>query len=84
MSLNKKHELAEVAKIRCRENRKKQTKAESILWDELRNRNFLGFKLNRQFPVFHDILGNETFYILDFYCSEKQLAIEVDGKIHEF
>ena len=35
-------------------------------------------------PVFHDQTGRETFYILDFFCSEAKLAIEIDGKIHEF
>ena len=84
MSLNKKHELVEIAKIRCRENRKKQTEAESLLWEVLRNRKLNGIKFNRQHPIFHDYTGKETFYILDFFCADANLAIEVDGPIHDY
>ena len=54
--------------------RKKQTPAETLLWSLLRNRELNGLKFRRQYPV-----GN---YILDFYCPEKKLAIEVDGGQH--
>lgn len=39
-------------------------------------------KFRRQHPLFHDILGRETFYIPDFYCHDVRLAVELDGKIH--
>ncbi|MFA6475429.1 MAG: endonuclease domain-containing protein [Patescibacteria group bacterium] len=53
--------------------RKNATDAELILWQELRTRK-LGYKFRRQ----HALHG----YIVDFYCYEKMLVIEVDGSIH--
>lgn len=39
----------------------------------------------RQHPIIYDNINNKPLYfIADFYCSEKKLVIEVDGKIHEF
>ena len=54
--------------------RKSQTDAERFLWKYLRNRRFRGLKFRRQFPI-----GR---YILDFFCVEKRLAIELDGGQH--
>ncbi len=54
--------------------RKNQTEVEKKLWRHLRG-NFLGVKFKRQ----HSIGG----YILDFYCAEKKLIIELDGEIHD-
>jgi type I restriction enzyme R subunit len=59
---------------RARELRKKQTTAEALLWELLRNRQLLGFKFRRQHQ-FGD-------YIADFYCHEAQLVIECDGSAH--
>lgn len=84
MSLIIKSELRNVAKEICRELRKKQTKAESLLWNELRNRKFVNRKFYRQYPLFFDYLGKETFYIADFYCYEENFVIEVDGKYHDY
>jgi imidazole glycerol-phosphate synthase subunit HisF len=53
--------------------RRQQTFAEQILWNYLRTKP-LGFKFRRQHPF--------AIYILDFYCHELKLAIEVDGSIH--
>lgn len=70
---------------RARELRRRMTNAEKMLWQELRNRKFLGLKFNRQFPLIYQVVDNEPrFFIADFYCHEKQLVIEVDGKIHDF
>ena len=82
MSLTRSHGLRRVAQIRCRELRKRQTPAEALLWSALRNRRFLGFKFNRQHPIFHDFDGIETFFIADFFCHELKLVIEVDGPVH--
>jgi very-short-patch-repair endonuclease len=30
----------------------------------------------------HDQQGKETYYIVDFYCHENKLALEIDGEIH--
>lgn len=54
--------------------RKEMTPAEVILWKALRARRFSGYKFRRQHPV-----GR---FILDFYCAECHLAVEVDGDSH--
>ncbi|WP_342450743.1 endonuclease domain-containing protein, partial [Lunatimonas salinarum] len=59
----------------ARNNRKNATDAEAFLWEMLRNRKLNGLKFRRQHPV------NDQF-ILDFYCAECRLAIEVDGGYH--
>jgi very-short-patch-repair endonuclease len=58
---------------RRRELRSNQTKAEKILWWYLRDRK-TGVKFKRQ----HSLGG----YILDFYCADKKIIIELDGEIH--
>ena len=70
---------------RARELRQNMTKAEERLWKELRNRKFLGLKFLRQHPFIYQVIHNEPrYFIADFYCAEKKLVIEVDGKIHDF
>jgi len=59
---------------RARELRQKQTPAEEIAWELLRDRRFRGLKFRRQHQI-----GN---YITDFYCHECRLVIELDGGIH--
>ena len=54
--------------------RKNMTETEKILWQAIRNRKISGFKFRRQHPV-----GQ---FIVDFYCVEARLVIEVDGEIH--
>jgi very-short-patch-repair endonuclease len=61
-------------KSKASELRKSMTIAEKILWQKLRNRQINGLKFRRQHPV--------DIFILDFYCHERKLAIEVDGGIH--
>ena len=58
----------------ARENRKKLTEAEHILWQYLRNRKLGGLKFRRQHP-----LGK---FIADFYLHEAKLVIELDGDYH--
>jgi len=82
MSLIRNSKLVEIAKHLCRELRKAETHEEKILWERIRNRKFFGKKFNRQYPIFYDQLGKETFYIADFFCFECKLVIELDGKIH--
>ncbi len=70
---------------RARELRQRMTDAESLLWINLRNRKFHGLKFLRQHPIIYDIYSDKPLYfIADFYCAEKKLIIEVDGKIHDF
>jgi len=59
---------------RCRELRKNATDAEQLIWSCLRDRNLGGYKFRRQHPI-----GR---YILDFYCHEVQLCVEIDGGGH--
>jgi very-short-patch-repair endonuclease len=59
---------------RARELRQQMTRAESILWQALRRKPW-GIKFRRQHPI-----GG---YILDFYCSQANLGIEVDGGYHD-
>ncbi|MBK6912458.1 MAG: endonuclease domain-containing protein [Ignavibacteriales bacterium] len=84
MSLNNKAKLVQIAKSVCRELRKNQTEAEKIFWQAVRNRKFCGKKFYRQYPIFHDITGKETFFVADFYCYEAKLVVELDGKIHQY
>lgn len=58
----------------AKQMRHEPTEAEAILWKALSNRK-LGYKFRRQHP-----LGR---YIVDFYCHQKRLAIEVDGGYHQ-
>ena len=61
------------------------TVAEKLLWLNLRNRRFLNLKFLRQHPIIYQVFQNKPLYfIADFYCAEKRLVIEVDGKIHDF
>ena len=67
----------------ARELRKNQTPAEEFFWEKVRNRRFEGFKFNRQFLIEYATSSNEkAYFIVDFYCHERKLVVEIDGKIH--
>ena len=66
--------LPEDIRTWAREMRGRMTDAEALLWYLLRNRRIAGAKFRRQRPV-----GR---YILDYYCVEKMLGIELDGGQH--
>lgn len=70
----------------CRELRRRQTPAENELWQLVRNRKLNGYKFLRQYAIVYgnDNRGNKLFFIADFYCHEKQLVVELDGRIHDF
>jgi very-short-patch-repair endonuclease len=55
--------------------RGRMTQAEILLWDKLKNKQFKGYKFRRQHPIHH--------FIVDFYCHELELIIEIDGKYHD-
>jgi len=59
---------------RARELRREMTPAEKILWQELRG-NKLGVHFRRQQVI--------AGFIVDFYCHQVDLVIEVDGSVHE-
>ena len=56
--------------------RQNSTLSEVILWNELKSRQLLGYDFDRQKPL--------DSFIVDFYCKELQLAIEVDGDSHDY
>ena len=61
---------------RARHPWKSATQRERFLWRHLRNRQLQSWKFRRQHPV--------DRYIVDFYCPEGRLAIELDGGGHNF
>ena len=70
-----KHHVLQITKDRARRMRKAPTPSEDLLWQALRNRQFRGLKFLRQHPI------GPT--IVDFYCYEKRLVVEVDGGLHQ-
>ena len=74
MSRNKIIPYRSDLKAKARRLRKESTYSEILLWQEIKNRQ-LGYQFHRQVPLLD--------YIVDFYCHELQLVIEVDGKCHE-
>ena len=58
---------------RRRSLRQNQTAAETKLWYKIKNKT-LGYKLRRQYSIEN--------YIVDFYCHELKLIIELDGSTH--
>ena len=61
-------------KNRRRILRRNQSDAERLIWHYLRSKQFYGLKFFRQYGI--------GLYILDFYCPERRLAIEIDGGQH--
>ena len=59
----------------ARQLRNNSTKAEIYLWLKLKNKQMYGYDFHRQKPIDN--------YILDFFCHELMLGIEVDGYSHE-
>ena len=59
----------------AREMREKATPAEAFGWELFRERRFLALKFRRQHQI-----GD---YIVDFYCHEKHLVVELDGPVHD-
>lgn len=51
------------------------TIGEALLWSELRQKKMMGYDFDRQKPILN--------YIVDFYCKDLQLAIEIDGASHD-
>lgn len=54
--------------------RSQATEAEDLMWQILRARRFMGLKFRRQHVI--------APYIVDFYCHELGLIIELDGSQH--
>jgi very-short-patch-repair endonuclease len=78
----KKERLRNLIKQTARKLRQNQTKSEELLWNEIRNRKIKGKKFLRQYPVVYKWNNKTSFFILDFYCNENKLGVELDGDIH--
>jgi len=59
----------------ARKLRNESTPGEKILWNQLKNKKF-GYDFHRQKPLLR--------FIVDFYCYELELVIEVDGRYHGY
>ena len=59
----------------ARRMRRETTRAETLLWERLRKRRLGGFKFRRQHII-------RTF-IVDFYCPQARLVVELDGSVHD-
>ncbi len=75
LRINPPAQLPEDLKRYAREMRTRTTDAEALMWHLVRGRRLLGLKFRRQHSV-----GR---YIIDFYCDELQLAVELDGGQHQ-
>ena len=51
------------------------TLGEILLWNELKKRQVLGYDFDSQRPI--------DEFIVDFYCKDLMLAIEIDGDSHD-
>ncbi len=69
-------ELWEKLKPIARQMRREPTPAEQKLWQKLRHKQLLGFKFRRQHVI--------DRFIVDFYCGEGRLVVEVDGGVHQY
>src|SRR5690606_27272346 len=58
----------------AKELRKNMTPSEKLVWENIRKKS-LGVEFHRQVPILN--------YIVDFYCHEIGLVIEIDGNIHD-
>jgi very-short-patch-repair endonuclease len=62
-------------KVLARKLRSNSTLSEVLLWQKIKDRTF-GYEFHRQVPI--------DEYIVDFYCHELHLAIEIDGNTHDY
>ena len=60
---------------RARELRKSGNLSEVLLWNSLKNKQFKGYDFDRQ-----KIIGN---YIVDFFCTNRNVVLEIDGSSHD-
>ncbi len=61
---------------KARKLRKRSTPGERVMWNALRRKQVLGFEFRSQRPI--------DLFIIDFYCKECMLAIEIDGNSHYY
>jgi very-short-patch-repair endonuclease len=71
---NKIHPYNPELKLFAGKLRKNMTLGEILLWQEIRDKKLV-YQFHRQVPLYK--------YIVDFFCHELQLAIEIDGSSHD-
>jgi very-short-patch-repair endonuclease len=71
MYFNATPEVMEIAK----NLRNNMTYTEQLLWEKLKGKQICGLRFRRQHPI--------DLFIVDFYCHQVRLVIEVDGEIHD-
>jgi 5-methyltetrahydrofolate--homocysteine methyltransferase len=59
----------------ARSLRKNMTLAERILWSRIKEKRCGGYRFRRQQII--------EGFVVDFFCAERNLSIEVDGAIHD-
>jgi ATP-dependent DNA helicase RecQ len=64
-----------ILSARPRQLRRQMTVPERLLWSKLRNNGLFGLKFRRQHPV--------GPFVLDYYCAEHRLCVELDGASHD-
>lgn len=62
-------------KEKARHLRNHSTYSEILLWMKIKRKS-LGYEFHRQVPI--------SYFIVDFYCHELNLAIEIDGSSHDY
>jgi very-short-patch-repair endonuclease len=75
MSANKIIHYNPSLKEKARILRKNSTLSEIIFWKNIKNKS-LGYEFHRQVPL--------DEFIVDFYCHELNLAVEIDGNTHDY
>ena len=76
--------IPEIIKQAAKNLRNNSTQSEVILWNHIKQEK-LWVKFLRQKPIYVYTENNwlDRFIIADFYCHDKKLVIEVDGRVHE-
>jgi len=63
--------------------RQRQTRAEEIFWEAVRDNKINGEKIRRQYAIRYATPEGEHMAIADFYCHRYKLVIEIDGTVHD-
>jgi very-short-patch-repair endonuclease len=75
MTIRPLRRVSKETRERARQLRKDATGPEQVLWSVLCHKQLNGLKFRRQHPI--------EPYIVDFYCSEAKLVVELDGESHD-
>ena len=75
MTIRPLRRVTDRTRSRAQQLRRNATQPEQLLWSILRARRLGGLKFRRQHPI--------EPYVVDFYCAEANLVVELDGESHE-